>query len=69
MRFYNREKELAFLKSIKEPTKTEAQMTVVAGKGKKTASVSVKRLYRGIHGIFHGRHKKFYLIMSLLKCL
>ena len=32
MRFYNREKELAFLKSIKERTKTEAQMTVVVGR-------------------------------------
>ncbi len=32
MKFYNREKELAFLKSIKERTKTEAQMTVVVGR-------------------------------------
>lgn len=34
MKFYNREKELAFLKSIKERTKTEAQMTVVVGRGR-----------------------------------
>ncbi|MFV0267905.1 MAG: ATP-binding protein [Draconibacterium sp.] len=32
MKFYNREKELAFLKSIKEHSGTEAQMTVVVGR-------------------------------------
>ncbi len=32
MKFYNREKELTFLKSIKERSETEAQMTVVVGR-------------------------------------
>lgn len=32
MRFYNREKELTFLKSIREHSETEAQMTVVVGR-------------------------------------
>jgi len=32
MKFYNRERELAFLKSIKEHSETEAQMTVVVGR-------------------------------------
>ncbi len=32
MRFYNREKELTFLKSIKERSETVAQMTVVVGR-------------------------------------
>ena len=32
MKFYNREKELEFLKTIKEHSETEAQMTVVVGR-------------------------------------
>ncbi len=32
MIFYNREKELTFLKSIKERSETVAQMTVVVGR-------------------------------------
>jgi AAA+ ATPase superfamily predicted ATPase len=32
MEFYNREKELTFLISVKERSATEAQMTVVVGR-------------------------------------